>query len=291
MSNLTDEVIAARPIPQIEGMDADKWYTKWHRSMTRAHGKGWSSKIATTPEEDQLMLKALQFATAAHAIKHFRGKTAPSVNPFSGTLSSLPDDNASEFSNPVPESRSRVMKVKRSEALAMFVEMGAESTEGWNDKRLQTKLSNVKDLMEQKDDPLKAPTSAPAKKLLKDVIAANAAEESFEIEDDDASDEKPAGKKKPGKKPAAKPAAGKTKSDAPAPAKKVGVIATIIECLKDGSAKSPVTKEEILAKLVKRFKERDAKSMMSTVHSQVPSGLKSEKGLIVKSNDQGYWLP
>jgi hypothetical protein len=71
----------------------------------------------------------------------------------------------------------------------------------------------------------------------------------------------------------------------------VGVIATIVECLKGASEKFPVTKEAILEVLKVKFPDREERAMKSTVSSQIPSGLKTEKGFIVKNNAKGYWLP
>jgi hypothetical protein len=73
--------------------------------------------------------------------------------------------------------------------------------------------------------------------------------------------------------------------------KKPGVITRIVELLRAATKKKPITKEEILADLVKQFPDRVPQAMKSTISSQVPSCLKTEKGLIVKTNGKGgYWL-
>jgi hypothetical protein len=72
--------------------------------------------------------------------------------------------------------------------------------------------------------------------------------------------------------------------------KKPGVVAKIVEVLKAASAKKPVTKDDILKVLVKEFPDRDPRAMKSTISSQVPSCLKTEKGLVCKSNAKGWWL-
>lgn len=73
---------------------------------------------------------------------------------------------------------------------------------------------------------------------------------------------------------------------------KPGVITRIIEVLRAASKKSPVTREEILKDLVRSFPDREERAMRSTVGSQVPSALKTEKGLIVQTDGNGgYWLP
>ncbi len=69
-----------------------------------------------------------------------------------------------------------------------------------------------------------------------------------------------------------------------------GVIATIVNTLRKATEKRPVTKERILEVLVKKFPDRSPLKMMSTVSSQVPSGLRVGKSLEVHKNDKGYWL-
>lgn len=138
-------------------------------------------------------------------------------------------------------------------------------------------------------------------------------DEAEEEEEEEEEEVKPA--KKPAKapkeeaKPAKKPAKAAAKADddeeedekvpvkkekkaPPKPGKKgPGVIQTIIACLRKASEKKPTTKDAILAVLVETFPEREEKAMKSTISSQIPSGLKVEKGLIVQSNDKGVWLP
>lgn len=100
-------------------------------------------------------------------------------------------------------------------------------------------------------------------------------------------------KKPPAKagKPAAKEPAKAEKPKQAAPPKKVGVISTILECLAKAGKDKPVTKDEIVKVLVKKFPEREEKAMRSTVNSQVPSGLKTEKNLELQKNGEGgFWL-
>jgi hypothetical protein len=97
---------------------------------------------------------------------------------------------------------------------------------------------------------------------------------------------KSAVKGKPDKKKAKEKSSGKEK-----PFVKVGVIQTIIDCLKKASSKNPVTKEDILEVLKEKFPDRVESAMKSTVSSQIPSGLRAEKGFEVQKNDKGYWLP
>lgn len=73
-----------------------------------------------------------------------------------------------------------------------------------------------------------------------------------------------------------------------------GVIAVMIEHLSRASEQAPVTKDAILADLVKRFPERKEVKMKSTLMMQVPSGLRTEKRIVVrKSEDKskpGYYI-
>lgn len=74
-------------------------------------------------------------------------------------------------------------------------------------------------------------------------------------------------------------------------AKKPGVIARIVTLLRDASPTKPITKEQILADLVETFPDRKRDAMKSTIGSQIPCGLKTEKNLDVQSDDDGgYWL-
>lgn len=73
-------------------------------------------------------------------------------------------------------------------------------------------------------------------------------------------------------------------------AKRPGVIYEIIRKLRMASATEPVTKEGILIHLKACFPTRDEAAMKSTIASQVPSGLKIEKSIVVQKNDKGYWI-
>lgn len=95
----------------------------------------------------------------------------------------------------------------------------------------------------------------------------------------------------PPPKAASSGGSGAAKGSKAAPAaKKPGVIAVILETLRSATEKKPASREAILAILIDRFPERAPAAMKSTVSSQVPSGLKAEKGLICSKNEKGYWL-
>jgi hypothetical protein len=103
-------------------------------------------------------------------------------------------------------------------------------------------------------------------------------------------------KKKKGKKnkPVAEAKPAKKKTVSTPSEKRPGVISCMIEMLRAADSKNPVTKAEILAELCTRFPERTESAMKSTLNMQVPSGLRTEKGLEVSSastdNGKGYWL-
>lgn len=71
--------------------------------------------------------------------------------------------------------------------------------------------------------------------------------------------------------------------------KKPGVITAIIRCLREANEKSPTTKDAILKELVELFPDRAPAAMKSTISSQVPSGLKTEKNLRCQTNGNGGW--
>lgn len=84
-----------------------------------------------------------------------------------------------------------------------------------------------------------------------------------------------------------KKAASKDKEGFP---RKVGVIDTIVNTLKTGTSKKPVTKADILKALMKKFPDRDEKGMKSTINIQVPGRLSASKGFDIQKNDKGFWL-
>jgi hypothetical protein len=73
---------------------------------------------------------------------------------------------------------------------------------------------------------------------------------------------------------------------APPTTAKVGIIETITDCLR----KKHCTKEQILARLVQKFPQRPADGMKRTVSIQVPTGLKTRKGLNVQKDAGGKYF-
>lgn len=94
-----------------------------------------------------------------------------------------------------------------------------------------------------------------------------------------------------GEAPPVKEPKPKRDPSAPRAPRGVGVIATIIECLKGATKKKPISKETILKVLIEKFPDRQPGAMKSTISSQIPSGLKVEKKIEVQgSNEKGWWL-
>lgn len=65
--------------------------------------------------------------------------------------------------------------------------------------------------------------------------------------------------------------------------KRPGVIACIVEMLRNANADTPISKLDILTELVKRFPERGSDKLQATLTMQVPSGLLIEKKIKVQT--------
>lgn len=182
------------------------------------------------------------------------------------------------------------MEVKRSEAETLTEELGMSGAKKWSDDKLVSRLKKLSELVDDDTE-----LSKGSKNLYDAIQTSLEEEQDITIAAEKAAkptkpakEEKPAkGAKKKDEKPAKGKATKEKKEKAP---KKPGVIATMIECLRAANSKKPTTKDAILKILVKKFPDREERAMKSTLNSQIPSGLKAEKNLIVKSNDKGYWL-
>jgi len=175
------------------------------------------------------------------------------------------------------------VKIRQVALVSLFQELGFANAESWEVSKLQSRAQKIQSLLDDET----GPKTAKGRKLCEELVKAVEAEEEIEVMTSAASTKTaPAKGSKKGSKKAPK-AAAKPSSNGP---RKVGVIDTIIECLKKGSAKSPVTKEDILKALVKKFPDRRPEAMKNTVSAQVPTHLRIEKNITVKSNDNGYWL-
>jgi hypothetical protein len=101
-------------------------------------------------------------------------------------------------------------------------------------------------------------------------------------EDEDDEDSVPL-KKKSAKK------SGKASKNGDKP-KRPGVIAKIIEQLETASKNKPISKAKILKAMVKAFPDREEAAMKNTLTMQLSTGLRTEKGMEVGKNDDGYWI-
>lgn len=78
--------------------------------------------------------------------------------------------------------------------------------------------------------------------------------------------------------------------------KRPGVIACIVEMLRNANAETPISKLDILTELVRRFPERGQDKLQATLTMQVPSGLLIEKKIKVQtvidqsSKVRRYWI-
>lgn len=234
-----------------------------------------------------------------------------SVNPNKQLDSGNVSRNNATFSRSVAKGsvtkKEQAMKLSKSDAVALMEALDYKTAARWSVKKLADKITGLPDILDEETEV----EDKKLAKLLKKVLKAVENEDEIvvledEAEEEEAVEEAPKPKKK-GAKKAVKRSRKKASDDEddeeeesvpvkPKPAKKgpgkrgVGVIATIIAELRKANAKKPTTKEKILAVLVKKFPDRDPKAMKSTISSQVPSGLRTEKGLEVQSNDKGVWL-
>lgn len=173
------------------------------------------------------------------------------------------------------------MKVDSTELRKVFVACGVASAKKWNAKKLQAKIKRLPTL---KDKEIEDDETAG---LFEDIKGSLDKGEIPEVYDND-NETKPA--KGEGKKGKAK-AGGKTgrqgragKNGAP------GIIESIIEFLRTGTSGRPLTKDEVLKRLTKRFPDRSADAMKTTISIQIPSRIKSDRGIVVRKNENGYWI-
>lgn len=200
--------------------------------------------------------------------KAAEGKKAPTA-----------ESKAESKAEKAQEKEDKALKIARKDAVKLLEALGFKTAhKASNDLlrirlgKLQTYLDNYEgtltgDLDETKDKVLKAGTDGV-------VITGEEPKGADKAEKKD----KPAGK---GVKASGK--GGEKKSSGP---RKVGVIATIIECLQQ----KHTSKEDILKVLVKRFPDRPEAGMKSTISSQVPSGLWVEKKITVDKDKEGLYF-
>ena len=196
------------------------------------------------------------------------------------------------------------MNVSKEIAVKMFVAVGFKSAADWKEGKIvaqlndvdsdivsaakKTKTKEVVDFFTKIEKALKA-----KKEITLGASEAKTEEEEAAPEAEAAAPTKE--KTKPAKGKPSKDKGGKEKPEKEPKQKKPGILAVIVETLTKASKTKPVTREDITAALVKQFPDRDPKGMKSTVSSQVPSGLKAEKNIVLgtdgKKPNAGFWMP
>lgn len=167
------------------------------------------------------------------------------------------------------------MKVTKKNAINLFKELGFATASKWPAGKLETKLKSLPEKMEGAT--LSGKVLTRANKICKALSAGHAVKV---IDGDPEADKKLEKQIKDSKKK------GATKKKKAAGSKGVGVQATIVAML----LKGPVSKDTIHKALVKKFPDRNADSMKNTINSQVPSGLRIEKGITVHKNEKGKYF-
>jgi outer membrane biosynthesis protein TonB len=215
------------------------------------------------------------------------------------------------------------MQVLRAKVVKLCEALGFSTASKWNKMRMTSKLKEIAglgdvgdDLEEQEDrdllnlivtqkgdvDVVQSLEQDPDAETQEEAVEAPAKEE--DVQEAEEPVEKPVKAKAKAVKveeateeetenvPVKQPKAKKDKVQKVKRAKSAGpgVIASIIEFLSTGSAKSPLSEEDLLAKLVERFPARSADSMTGTVRAQSASRILKDRGLEVKSNDKGRWI-
>jgi hypothetical protein len=72
--------------------------------------------------------------------------------------------------------------------------------------------------------------------------------------------------------------------------RKAGVIQAIVEFLCGASEEEPINKQDLVQKIHERFPNKNERSIMASINSQVPTRLKSVRGIKVSSSKSGYWI-
>jgi hypothetical protein len=175
------------------------------------------------------------------------------------------------------------MFVEKQELQSLLADLDFPADK-WDDRRMLMKARALKDVPDL--DARSKKLTSPRRELLSDILLATKKGKRVRFRDSkpELDGEAPEVTEAPAKAKKKNPSTNGKAARAP------GVGDTIVEVLKKASSKSPVTKEDILKTCVKRFPDRKPEAMKSTISSQVPTGLRIERKLEVKKNDNGYWL-
>lgn len=176
----------------------------------------------------------------------------------------------------------KTYQIKKITAVKLFGALDFKTADKWTTNRLQSKLPNLTDLVDTST--IKNP------KVLKILKKIAKADEVIVVTGDEPMAKKKKGKKKDQKKKAQKTEtkkAAKKKASKRDGVKKVGVIASILEIIKNHG---PITKPNIVKRLGKKFPDREPDGMTRTVNIQVPSRLNKEKKAKIKKDDKGRFF-
>jgi hypothetical protein len=180
------------------------------------------------------------------------------------------------------------MKVKRDEAVKLFNALDYHTAKDWSNERMAEKLGGLGKVVDEETE-----VENGLKPLLKKVLEAGA---EIEVDGDEPEVINKAAPKRVAKKAAkasdkASEKSNKKNEKAKTSTKRgESACSVIISCLRKGSAKSPATKAEMLTVLKKKFTDRKESSMKHMINNLM-SELHTKRGLTVKSNDNGWWIP
>ena len=175
------------------------------------------------------------------------------------------------------------VKINKADAVEMFTAIGFTTANKWTTKRLQSKANRMDT----------APDDSLGSKKLDELADLVLSSENIliidEVEETKKKDTKPKTKVKTVKATVINNKKVKTEKKEKTPKekkeKKVGIIATLVACMKA----KPHSKEQLLAALVKAFPDRPAEGMGKTINIQIPGRLSKDKGLKIKTDDKGRY--
>lgn len=72
--------------------------------------------------------------------------------------------------------------------------------------------------------------------------------------------------------------------------RKPGIIQALVEFLCNASEDNPINKPDLVQLVQNRFPTKLEKAVMASIDSQIPTRLRSVRGIVVSSNKQGYWI-
>lgn len=162
------------------------------------------------------------------------------------------------------------MKIVRDDLVYLFEILGSPTAGSWGLVRLRTKLECLPMNVTEETD------AGECQDILNWILEAISEEEDIDIIEVLPEDQKPLiethFKNKDGSR------------------RKAGVIQTLVEFLQESSEDDPINKTDLCNKVLERFPNKTEKAVMSSIDSQVPTRLKTVKGIEVHRNKNGYWI-